>query len=125
VLGEPAQRRDRLVDRRRERVLGRQPVADAHHERARGRRERPRDAVERGDRADRPAATVQVGDDRQAGVAGGRIGTQRDPAVRTGDREVADACEPRPGTGELGRLAVVRGAQFGDGWDVGGEQHSR
>ena len=123
VVGEPAQRSHRLVDRYRERVLGRQAIADADHEGARCGRERPRHAIERRDRADRPTAAVQVGDDRQPGRETRRVGAQGQPAVRAVDHEVADAGEPRTGPGQHQRVAVVLGAEVADGGDIRGEEH--
>ena len=57
----PVGRGDAVLERGRERVLRREPVADAPHDRARLVGQRAADRVEGVDRADRPAAAVEVG----------------------------------------------------------------
>ena len=52
----------RVLERRRERVLGREPVVDADHARARVARERATHGVDAVEVAHDPAAAVQVGD---------------------------------------------------------------
>ena len=67
VRVRPARRGERVVGRRGEAVLRREPVADVQHDGARGVGERPADAVVRVDRAEQPAAAVEVDDERRGG----------------------------------------------------------
>ena len=59
-LGHPAHGRHAVVDRRRERMLGRQPIVDGHDRHAAGGREGADGAVMGLEVADDPAAAVEV-----------------------------------------------------------------
>ena len=120
-----SQRAPAVVERRRERVLGREPVVDRHDDRARRVRELAGDAVELLDAADHPAAAVEVHDDREArlgrrpvdahGHAVGvavldrehRLGLAAAPSRRAGPSRRASSCDARRSGGISTRVAFI------------------
>ena len=93
VPGDPAQRRVAVVDRRRERVLGGQPVTRHHDQRAGGVGQAAADAVGRVDGAEYPAAAEEVQQRGQRPPAGGPVQPQRQLAAGPGDRQVGDLAD--------------------------------
>ena len=101
------------------RVLGRQPVVDARHDRARRVRQRAAERVEAVEVPDRPAAAVEVGEQRRAAPrppAGRRAPGSRRRARAARGRAPRRRARPAP-LSTLG-LAHVRGARLRDRHEV-------
>ena len=100
VRDRPVERGPAVVERRRKRMLGREPVVDRHHDRARRVRELASDPVELLDVPDDPTAAVQHDEDRQTGVGRRPVDAHRYAVgVVILDRE--DRLGRSPGHGEV------------------------
>ncbi len=83
VLRDPGRRSPGVVERRREAVLGGEPVVDRADDAAGEAGERRADAVVRDQAAQHPAAAVEVHEHR-CGLVPGPVDARRDPTGRTG-----------------------------------------
>ena len=129
MLGQPAQRAERVVERGGERVLGGEAVVDGDHDRARGVGQRAADGVEGVDVADHPAAAVQVGDHRQRAVRR-RHGPERagrDDAAPEGSSRSRTSATSSPGPENLSVSATwpARACSTGTSWAAGPRSASR
>src|ERR1039457_1421319 len=112
VLGDPAHRRVAVVDRRREPVLGGQPVTSHDDQRAGGVGQAAADAVGRVDGAEDPAAAEEIEQRGQRPLAGGPVQPQRQLAAGPGDLQIGDLVDglrlapPGPGRGKVGGPGV-------------------
>ena len=89
-------RGERVVDRRREAMLGREPVVDADHTRTRCDGEHPADGVDVVERAEDPASAVEVGD-RADRLRDRLVDPRGDRTRRAGNLDVAYDRHGRPG----------------------------
>jgi hypothetical protein len=97
---DPRERVVGVIGRRREHVLGREPVVNRHQRAPGGHRQGAAHRVPVVNRPDHPPAAVVV-HDRRRGARSGRIHPRRDVARLPGDEHVPDRGHQRPGPDEL------------------------
>ena len=115
MLDDPAVRRHRVVVRRGEGVLGRQPVVDRQDPDAAALGQEPAGRVVAVEVAVHPAAAVEV---HQQRAAGRRTSRHEEPAAQPAHRQVADGADRLVAAGHHGleqdRAASGRHGQGGD-----------
>ncbi len=126
IVRHPYGRRHGVIDRGRERVLGRQPVFDGNHGAAGLVGDQAKGGVRRIQVADGPSAAVII-DDHARGVQGRTVDPDRDVTGRPGQGAVADLShlgeDRRPGPGYRPELGGGQGAQLGPPNRAHGLQH--
>ena len=114
LLRDPDERGERVVDRRREAMLGSEPVVDADQTRARCDRKHPADGIEVVERAEDPASAVEVGD-RADRLRDRLVDPRRDRPRRARNLDVAHDGHGGPGADQCleghRRLARLLGRQ--------------
>ena len=100
LRGDPDERGERVVDRRREAVFGCQPIVDAHDPRPRRSGERLTDRIEFVQAAEDPASAVVV-DDGADRIRNRLVDARRDRAARARNLDVSDGRDLGPGPDEI------------------------
>ena len=119
---DPDERGERVIHRRGETMLRRQPVVDAHDTRTRRDGERLADRIEFVEAAEDPASTVVV-DDGADGIRNRLVEACGDRAVRAGNLDVSHDGDVRPGADQVdeegGALARLAGRHRGQRRGIG------